>query len=76
MSLISNLIPLNLETERERFFASDGHYNPQFVYRKNYSPKVLTKYGLVSEEEYQKARTYLDTYVTSRAAKSREFLSP
>ena len=75
MSLISNLVPLNLESERERFFAYGGNYNPQFVYQKIYSPKVLTKYGQASEAEYLRARAYLDAYVAPQTVKSREYLS-
>ena len=59
MSLISNLVPLNLDEQKKIFWERDGDYNPQFVYAKDYSAKVLTKYGMPNQREYERAQSYL-----------------
>lgn len=45
MTKLSDLIPLNLEEEKAKFFASNFTYNPQFVYQKNTPSQELEKYG-------------------------------
>lgn len=45
MTKLSDLIPLNLEEEKAKFFASNFTYNPQFVYQKNTPIQDLEKYG-------------------------------
>ncbi len=45
MTKLSDLIPLNLEEEKAKFFASNFTYNPQFIYQKNTPTKELEKYG-------------------------------
>lgn len=45
MIKLSDLIPINLETEKEKFFASSFKYNPQFIYGKEISQKELNKHG-------------------------------
>lgn len=45
MTKLSNLIPLNLQEEKAKFFASGFKYNPQFLYRTNTPSNELTKHG-------------------------------
>lgn len=45
MLKLSDLIPTNLESEKEKFFASNFEYNPQFTYKNNTTQSELTKHG-------------------------------
>lgn len=45
MLKLTDLTPVNLESEKEKFFASDFKYNPQFIYEKDIPKEELTKYG-------------------------------
>lgn len=45
MLKFNDLIPVNLESEKAKFFASNFQYNPQFIYAKDISKKDLVKYG-------------------------------
>lgn len=45
MIKLKDLIPLNLASEKEKFFTSGFKYNPQFIYEKNIDQKELTRYG-------------------------------
>jgi hypothetical protein len=45
MLKLTDLNPLNLNTEKEKFFTSNFTYNPQFVYTKAIDREELTKYG-------------------------------
>lgn len=45
MLKISDLAPLNLASEKEKFFQSGFKYNPQFVYATSINQQELTKYG-------------------------------
>lgn len=45
MIKLKDLIPINLQEEKERFFDNNYHYNPQFEYHKHISRKELEKYG-------------------------------
>lgn len=45
MAKLSDLIPINLDTEKAKFFAANFDYNPQFVYQKNILKTELEKYG-------------------------------
>ena len=45
MIKLSDLIPVNLLEEKAQFMAADGHYNPQFTYRKIINRDQLTRYG-------------------------------
>ncbi len=45
MPKLSDLIPINLDSEKEKFFAANFKYNPQFIYGKNTSVTELMKYG-------------------------------
>lgn len=49
MTLIQRLIPLNLESEKKKFFF-DPNYNPQFVYKDKITSEELQKYVTVSNE--------------------------
>jgi hypothetical protein len=55
MSVIRDLTPLNLLSEKEKFFA-DFSYNPQFVYESTIDPATLLKYGATNDETYQLAQ--------------------
>jgi len=59
VSLIKNLVPVNLESEKQRFFSTGGEINPQFTYPKVYASKVLQKYGLPKDDYLARALTYL-----------------
>lgn len=45
MIRLRDLIPLNLDSEKEKFFASGFAYNPQFVYENEIDQSELIKYG-------------------------------
>lgn len=45
MLKLADLVPLNFAEEREKFFAKNFSYNPQFIYPKEISPKELLVYG-------------------------------
>ena len=42
---LNELIPNNLQSEEEKFFAKDCKYNPQFTYDREFSTKELSVYG-------------------------------
>ena len=42
--------PINMETEKTKFFDSGGTYNPQFVYACDVSPKTIAQYGQASDK--------------------------
>lgn len=52
MSFLANLIPTNLNEEKEKFFA-DHSYNPQFQYKEPIDQKKLLEHGKPSEK-YEK----------------------
>ena len=45
MVKLKDLVPLNLSSEKEKFFASLFKYNPQFIYEKKIDQQELTRYG-------------------------------
>lgn len=45
MLKLSDLTPINLDSEKEKFFASNFKYNPQFVYENRINQTELTGYG-------------------------------
>jgi len=45
MLKINDLLPLNLQEEKIKFFASGYTYNPHFVYEKEVNQTELTQYG-------------------------------
>lgn len=45
MLKLSDLIPTNLESEKEKFFASNFKYNPQFIYKNHTPQSKLSKHG-------------------------------
>jgi hypothetical protein len=45
MLKLSELSPINLESEKAKFFAANFQYNPQFIYEKTIEKTELTKYG-------------------------------
>lgn len=61
MGLISDLKPLNLEEEKQKFFQNFS-YNPQFVYVRDFSQEELLKYGTPRKKYYNHAIKMLDKY--------------
>lgn len=60
MSIIEDIIPLNLEQEKSRFWESEFHINPQFTYTQLTPTKKLAKYGSTNHGTFQKALKILD----------------
>jgi hypothetical protein len=58
MSFLSNLVPINLNEEKEKFFA-DNSYNPQFLYAEDIDQKKLKQYGKPSKEYLDLAKKIL-----------------
>lgn len=50
MLTLAKLVPINLESEKQRFFAEGGNYNPQFEYEENFHPDELLVHGLPEKE--------------------------
>ncbi len=77
MSLLASLVPLNLQTEKTRF-TFDHHYNPQFVYTRDFTPEVLTRFGLPQASIEKIAWCYLqnETEKPKPAIKSETYLTP
>lgn len=61
MGLITDLNPLNLQQEKEKFF-QDKSYNPQFIYSRGFSQEELTKYGLPQEKYFEYAKKMIAKY--------------
>ena len=59
MSFISDLTPLNVAEEKQRFF-NDFSYNPQFVYNREFTKQELTQWGLPNQEMYQHALSMVE----------------
>ncbi len=59
MSLISDLIPTNLNEEKEKFFKNNS-YNPQFVYQNEFSEKNLYENGEPNKNLLKLAINILD----------------
>lgn len=59
MIKIKDLIPLNQQEEKAKFFA-DQNYNPQFKYEKKIQPQDLTYYGLPKQEYMDLAQEIID----------------
>ncbi len=78
MTKLKDLIPLNLATEKEKFFASNFQYNPQFIYAKKIEPKELTRYGKPNFWYLFLARKILKKYQRCQSTKfttGQKFLS-
>lgn len=45
MIKLKDLVPTNLQEEKEKFFANNYHYNPQFKYEKHIPRRELEKHG-------------------------------
>src|SRR6185369_9790409 len=61
--LLTDLIPLNLLQEKEKFFA-DPTYNPQFKYIRPFAPQELVQWGLPIKELYELSAEMLAKYPT------------
>ncbi len=59
MSVISDLIPTNLNEEKEKFFL-DNSYNPQFVYENEVSKEKLYEYGKPNKKYLELSKHILD----------------
>lgn len=53
MLTLAQLVPLNFETEKQKFFAAKGNYNPQFTYADKIRKEDLVANGL-PEAKYLK----------------------
>ena len=45
MIKLKDLVPVNLASEKEKFFAKQANYNPQFQYQKPIDSSSLNYYG-------------------------------
>jgi hypothetical protein len=61
--LLTDLIPLNLLQEKEKFFA-DPTYNPQFKYIRQFEPRELIQWGVPIEELFIHSTEMLAKYPT------------
>jgi hypothetical protein len=59
--LLTELTPLNLLEEKEKFF-NDLSYNPQFRYSRDFTPKELSAWGLPSDALFEHAKRMLETH--------------
>ena len=59
MNQIQDLTPINLQTEKAKFFA-DHKYNPQFTYATEILSEFLTQYGQPTETLTELAKNILD----------------
>lgn len=59
MITLKNLVPKNLQEEKQKFFA-DNSYNPQFTYENNIEVSDLTEHGLPQEKYLTLAQKVLD----------------
>jgi len=59
MSILSDLTPVNLEEEKNKFKA-DHSYNPQFIYSTEVPLKKLRQYGLPEKKYLEVAQEILD----------------
>ena len=75
MGLIADLIPLNLEAEKQQYFARGGNYNPQFVYSREFSDKKMHNYGYPQESFYQLAVAHLQTHAKNPKPRSEPVLT-
>jgi hypothetical protein len=75
---LRDLIPLNVKTEKQRFF-TDSNYNPQFTYAQPINPDDLVFYGLPQKKYYLHALRLLKktspSTVAHSAALSQEFVT-
>jgi len=70
MGLIRDLIPLNQEAEKAKFFA-DQNYNPQFEYSRPFIKAEMTKYGLPQKKFFKHAEMMISEFgLSTMAAKN------
>lgn len=74
MGLIRDLIPLNLQEEKTKFFG-DQTYNPQFDYSREFTDVEMSKYGLPHDKFYEHSRLMISKYGLSES-NSENPLSP
>lgn len=76
MSLIQRVTPVNLLSEREKFF-SDNSYNPQFEYEEPADDDELYKYGTPSPEYLKLAENIVrNAYANASETQLRSTLGP
>jgi hypothetical protein len=61
MQLVSPITPLNLHTEREKFF-QDFSYNPQFEYSQTFTQEELMENGLPQESYFDHVQKLLSEH--------------
>jgi hypothetical protein len=84
MLKINDLLPLNLQEEKVKFFASGYTYNPQFIYEKEVDQDELTQYGKPKWWLLWQARWILHKYLRQQKSdltkkminSEKHFLSP
>ncbi len=69
MIKLKDLLPTNLQTEKDKFFAMGGDYNPQFQYQKKIAKSALNYYGK-SQWQYRR----LAKKIINQAQKEQLFL--
>lgn len=76
MSILASLTPLNLK-EAETLFRQDPHRNPQFIYSRVFSSKILTLHGLPQPAYFDLAQAYLQKVTPTLSVTEKErLLSP
>lgn len=68
MSFLQSLIPINLNEEKEKFFA-DQTYNPQFIYKEEIDQKKFNRYGKTVEKSLKIAQHIVDKAYFERTEK-------
>lgn len=68
MVTLAKLVPINLEVEKRQFFATGGHYDPQFIYPENFEEAELTAHGLPQAEFLALAEKIVATGVQENLA--------
>jgi len=59
--VLSDLVPLNMQTEKERFYSMQCKYDPQFVYT---AQKIVLKYNKPHNTFVKEARQILDAVLS------------
>src|SRR5258708_4839203 len=59
MSWLHQITPINLQEEKQKFFA-DPSYNPQFLYEAEVAEETLYKYGMPKKKYVELAQEILD----------------
>ncbi|MBQ6438445.1 DUF1704 domain-containing protein [bacterium] len=69
MSIITDLVPVNVMEERDKFIVAEGNYVPHFVYRREFEVAELQAFGLPQDDERRRAHKYLADCPAKKKAK-------